>query len=93
MRGAEICLGSDSVVGLVTPGPIVPESASRSRSESLGAGFPLGAGNNRVLIISSSGCSSRPMFGVVLGYVGPFAYHSVSERGIDRVGVGERDGQ
>ncbi len=67
--------------------PIVPnlaESASRSRSE---AGFPLRAGNNCVLIISSSGCSSGPMFGGS-GYVGPFAYHSVSERGIDRVGVG-----
>ncbi len=58
MRGAEICLGSDSVVELVTP--IVPnlaESASRSRSE---AGFPLEAGNNFVLIIC------QPMFGVVL---------------------------
>ena len=55
-RCAATCLeteypGSDNVVRLVTliP-PSLAESASRSRFESIGAGFPLRAGNSFVLI-------------------------------------------
>ncbi len=68
--------------------PIPPNlagSASRSRSESLGAGFPLRAGNSFnsfVLIISSSSCSSVPCLGDLLGLVdsilGAMAYMGIA---------------